>query len=122
THTGKTGLERSYEEQLRGQIGYEQIETNVDGRPIRQVGHVPAKPGADLRLSIDLDLQRAMVTAFGDMDGSAVAVDPRTGEVLGMVSLPSYDSNMFVNGISNVDYKTLNDDPSRPQFNRNVLG
>ncbi|ALN93394.1 penicillin-binding protein 2 [Lysobacter gummosus] len=122
THTGKTGLERSYEEQLRGQIGYEQIETNVDGRPIRQVGHVPAKPGADLRLSIDLDLQRAMVTAFGDMDGSAVAVDPRTGEVLGMVSLPSYDSNLFVNGISNVDYKTLNDDPSRPQFNRNVLG
>ncbi|WP_082124514.1 penicillin-binding protein 2 [Lysobacter capsici] len=122
THTGKTGLERSYEEQLRGQIGYEQIETNVDGRPIRQVGHVPAKPGADLRLSIDLDLQRAMVTAFGDMDGSAVAVDPRTGEVLGMVSLPSYDSNLFVNGISSVDYKTLNDDPSRPQFNRNVLG
>ncbi|MBO7942581.1 hypothetical protein JTP77_042760, partial [Streptomyces sp. S9] len=66
THIGKTGLERSYEQQLRGQVGYEQIETNVDGRPIRQVGHVPAKPGADLRLSIDLDLQRAMVTAFGD--------------------------------------------------------
>ncbi|MGH8079914.1 MAG: penicillin-binding protein 2 [Lysobacter sp.] len=122
THTGKTGLERSYEEQLRGQIGYEQIETNVDGRPIRQVGHVPAKPGADLRLSIDLDLQRAMVTAFGDMDGSAVAVDPRTGEVLAMVSLPSYDSNLFVNGISSANYKAINDDPSRPQFNRNVLG
>jgi penicillin-binding protein 2 len=122
THIGKTGLERSYEQQLRGQVGYEQIETNVDGRPIRQVGHVPAKPGADLRLSIDLDLQRAMVTAFGEMDGSAVAVDPRTGEVLGMVSLPSYDSNMFVNGISSANYKALNDDPSRPQFNRNVLG
>lgn len=122
THIGKTGLERSYEQQLRGQVGYEQIETNVDGRPIRQVGHVPAKPGADLRLSIDLDLQRAMVTAFGDMDGSAVAVDPRTGEVLGMVSLPSYDSNLFVNGISSANYKALNEDPSRPQFNRNVLG
>ncbi|SDZ10971.1 penicillin-binding protein 2 [Lysobacter sp. yr284] len=122
THIGKTGLERSYEQQLRGQVGYEQIETNVDGRPIRQVGHVPAKPGADLRLSIDLDLQRAMVTAFGDMDGSAVAVDPRTGEVLAMVSLPSYDSNLFVNGISSTDYKALNEDPSRPQFNRNVLG
>ncbi|QQP94210.1 penicillin-binding protein 2 [Lysobacter enzymogenes] len=122
THIGKTGLERSYEQQLRGQVGYEQIETNVDGRPIRQVGHVPAKPGADLRLSIDLDLQRAMVTAFGEMDGSAVAVDPRTGEVLAMVSLPSYDSNLFVNGISSANYKALNDDPSRPQFNRNVLG
>ncbi|MBX9400372.1 penicillin-binding protein 2 [Lysobacter sp. BMK333-48F3] len=122
THTGKTGLERYYESQLRGQIGYEQIETNVDGRPIRQVGHVPAKPGADLRLSIDMDLQRAMVAAFGEMDGSAVAVDPRTGEVLGMVSLPSYDTNLFVNGISSADYKRLNEAPSRPQFNRNVLG
>ncbi|WP_343223038.1 penicillin-binding protein 2 [Lysobacter sp. ESA13C] len=122
THTGKTGLERFYDEQLRGQIGYEQIETNVDGRPIRQVGYVPAKPGADLRLSIDMDLQQAMITAFGDMDGSAVAVDPRTGEVLAMVSLPSYDTNLFVNGISSVDYKALSGNPSRPQFNRNVLG
>ncbi|MFC3815080.1 penicillin-binding protein 2 [Lysobacter sp. GCM10012299] len=122
THIGKTGLERYYEEALRGKVGYEQIETNVDGRPMRQVGHVPATPGADLRLSIDMDLQQAMVTAFGDMDGSAVALDPRTGEVLGMVSLPGYDPNLFVNGISNVDYRTLMDNPSRPMFNRNVLG
>lgn len=122
THIGKTGLERYYEEALRGKVGYEQIETNVDGRPMRQVGHVPATPGADLRLSIDLDLQQAMVTAFGDMDGSAVALDPRTGEVLGMVSLPGYDPNLFVNGISNVDYRALMDNPSRPMFNRNVLG
>ena len=122
THIGKTGLERYYEEALRGKVGYEQIETNVDGRPMRQVGHVPATPGADLRLSIDLDLQQAMVTAFGDMDGSAVAMDPRTGEILGMVSLPGYDANLFVNGISNVDYRALMDNPSRPLFNRNVLG
>ncbi len=122
THIGKTGLERYYENALRGKVGYEQIETNVDGRPMRQVGHVPAVPGADLRLSIDLDLQQAMVTAFGDMDGSAVALDPRTGEVLGMVSLPGYDTNLFVNGISRVDYKALMDNPSRPLFNRNVLG
>ncbi|GAA5069510.1 penicillin-binding protein 2 [Lysobacter panacisoli] len=122
THIGKTGLERYYEEALRGKVGYEQIETNVDGRPMRQVGHVPATPGADLRLSIDLDLQQAMVTAFGDMDGSAVAMDPRTGEVLGMVSLPGYDTNLFVNGISNADYRALMDNPSRPLFNRNVLG
>jgi penicillin-binding protein 2 len=122
THIGKTGLERYYEEALRGKVGYEQIETNVDGRPMRQVGHVPATPGADLRLSIDLDLQQAMVTAFGDMDGSAIAMDPRTGEILGMVSLPGYDTNLFVNGISNVDYRALMDNPSRPLFNRNVLG
>ncbi len=122
THIGKTGLERYYEEALRGKVGHEQIETNVDGRPMRQVGHVPATPGADLKLSIDLDLQEAMVTAFGDMDGSAVALDPRTGEVLGMVSLPGYDTNLFVNGISNVDYRALMDNPSRPLFNRNVLG
>ena len=122
THIGKTGLERYYEDALRGKVGYEQIETNVDGRPMRQVGHVPATPGADLRLSVDLDLQQAMVTAFGDMDGSAVAMDPRTGEILGMVSLPGYDTNLFVNGISNADYRALMDNPSRPLFNRNVLG
>jgi len=122
THIGKTGLERYYEEALRGKVGYEQIETNVDGRPMRQVGHVPATPGADLRLSIDLDLQQAMVTAFGDMDGSAIAMDPRTGEILAMVSLPGYDTNLFVNGISNIDYRALMDNPSRPLFNRNVLG
>lgn len=122
THIGKTGLERYYEDALRGKVGHEQIETNVDGRPMRQVGHVPATPGADLKLSIDLDLQQAMVTAFGDMDGSAVAMDPRTGEILGMVSLPGYDTNLFVNGISSVDYRALMDNPSRPLFNRNVLG
>jgi penicillin-binding protein 2 len=122
THTGKTGIERYYEEALRGRIGYEQVETNVEGRALRTIGRVPATPGADLRLSIDLDLQQAAITAFGDFDGSAIAVDPRTGEVLAMVSLPAFDPNLFVNGISHVDYKALNDNPSRPLFNRNVLG
>jgi len=122
THTGKSGLERYYEEALRGKVGYEKIETNVEGRALRRLGQVPAVPGADLKLSIDLDLQRAMVTAFGDMDGSAVAIDPRTGEILAMVSLPSYDPNLFVNGISHAAYKALIDNPSRPLFNRNVLG
>jgi len=122
THIGKTGLERYYEEALRGRIGYEKIETNVEGRALGLVGRVPAVPGADLRLSVDLDLQRAMEIAFGDMDGSAVALDPRTGEVLGMVSVPGYDTNLFVNGISTADYRALMDNPSRPMFNRNVLG
>jgi len=122
THIGKSGLERYYEQQLRGKVGYEQVETNVQGRAIRTVGRVAAQSGTDLRLSIDTDLQRAMVAAFGEQEGSAVAIDPRTGEILAMVSLPSYDPNLFVNGISHADFRALNDNPSRPQFNRLVLG
>ena len=121
-YTGRTGVERSFEEALRGEVGYEQVETNVEGRALRTLGQVPAEAGSDLRLSLDLDLQRAMVEAFGDMHGSAVAVEPATGQVLGMVSLPSFDPNLFVNGISHVDYRRLMDDPARPLFNRNVLG
>lgn len=122
THIGKSGLERYYESQLRGKVGYEQVETNVQGRAIRTIGRVAAQSGSDLRLSIDADLQRAMVAAFGEFEGAAVAMDPRTGEVLAMVSLPSYDPNLFVNGISHADFQALNSNPSRPQFNRLVLG
>ena len=122
SHTGKTGLERYYDGQLRGKPGYRRLETNVDGRTVRALDTVPATPGTDLRLSIDLDLQRAMVDAFGELEGTAVAVDPRSGEILAMVSLPAYDTNLFVNGISHADYRALNDNPSRPQFNRAVLG
>ena len=122
THIGKSGLERYYENQLRGRIGYEQVETNVQGRAIRTVGRVPARSGSDLRLSIDAQLQQAMVAAFGEFEGAAVAMDPRTGEILAMVSLPAYDPNLFVNGISHADFRALNDNPSRPQFNRLVLG
>lgn len=122
SHAGKTGIERYYDEALLGEIGYEQVETTVEGRALGTVGRVPAVPGTDLRLSLDLDLQRAMKIAFGDMEGSAVAVDPRTGEVLAMVSLPSFDPNLFVNGISHADYRALMDNPSNPLFNRNVLG
>ena len=122
SHTGKAGLERYYERLLRGQPGRQNVETNVEGRALRTIGSEPAVPGTDLRLSIDLDLQQAMVTAFGDADGSAVAVDPRTGQVLAMVSKPSYDPNLFVNGISHKAYNALLNNPSRPLFNRNVLG
>jgi len=120
--TGRTGLERYYDERLRGRIGYEQVETNVEGRALRRIGMQPARAGVDLKLSIDLDLQRAMRDAFADMHGAAVAVDPRSGQILGMVSLPGFDPNLFVNGISHADYRALMDDPARPLFNRNVLG
>ncbi|MDO5505843.1 MAG: penicillin-binding protein 2 [Pseudoxanthomonas suwonensis] len=122
SHVGKTGLERFYDEQLRGKPGYRRIETNAHGRPVRTLGTVPATAGTDLRLSIDLRLQQAMVAAFGEHEGSAVAVDPRTGEILAMVSLPAFDPNLFVNGISRTDFAVLNENPSRPQFNRLVLG
>lgn len=122
THTGKTGLERYYEARLRGRPGFRRLETNVAGRTVRALDTVPAVPGTDLRLSIDAGLQQAMVDAFGQLEGSGVAMDPRTGEILAMVSLPSFDANLFVNGISHADFKALNDNPSRPQFNRVVLG
>ena len=122
SHTGKSGIERFYDESLRGAIGYEQIETNVEGRVIGSLGRIPATPGADLRLSIDADVQRAASIAFGELTGSAVAIDPRSGEVLAMVSLPTYDPNLFVNGISHTDYRRFMDDPARPLYNRNVLG
>jgi len=121
THAGKTGLERYYEAQLRGRPGYRRLETNVAGRTVRALDTVPAVPGTDLRLSIDAGLQQAMVDAFGPLEGSGVAMDPRTGEILAMVSLPSFDANLFVNGISHANFKALNDNPSRPQFNRVVL-
>jgi len=120
--TGRTGLERYYDERLRGRIGYEQVETNVEGRALRRIGMQPAQAGVDLKLSVDLQLQQAMIEAFGDRHGAAVAVDPRSGQILGMVSLPSFDANLFVNGISYADYQRLMEDPARPLFNRNVLG
>jgi penicillin-binding protein 2 len=121
-HTGRAGIERYYDEALRGKVGYEEVKTNVEGRALGRVGRSPATAGADLRLAVDVDLQRTMVEAFGDHDGSAVAIDPKTGEILAMASLPSYDPNLFVNGISSADYRALMDNPSRPLFNRNVLG
>src|SRR3546814_11932966 len=77
---------------------YEEVKTNVEGRALGRVGRIPATAGADLRLAVDVDLQRTMVEAFGDHDGAAVAIDPDTGGILAMVSLPSYDPNLFVNG------------------------
>ena len=122
THVGKSGLERKYEDRLRGEIGYENVEQNVEGRVLRVVDNVPSMPGADLKLTIDADLQLAVVQAFGDRDGAAMAVDPRTGEVLAMVSLPQFNPNLFVNGISHADYNALTNNMSRPLFDRNLHG
>jgi penicillin-binding protein 2 len=122
SHTGKTGIERAYEEKLRGTIGYEEVETNARGRSLGVLKRHVSQAGTDLRLSLDLNLQKATMAAFGEMTGSAVAVDPNTGHVLAMVSLPTFDTNLFVNGISSKDYAALSSDPSQPLFNRNVRG
>lgn len=122
SHTGKSGLEKYYEESLRGEIGYESVETNAQGRAIKTVGRQQASPGYDMQLSIDADLQKATIEAFGELQGAAVAVDPRTGEVLAMVSLPLFDPNLFINGISHANYRALTDNLSRPLYDRNLQG
>lgn len=119
---GKAGIERQYETLLRGQVGYERVEQNVRGRDLRVLERIPGRAGSDLYLSIDLSLQAAAVAAFEGQHGAAVVLDPRTGEVLALVSLPSFDNNQFVGGISRADYAALLESPSRPLFDRAVLG
>lgn len=122
SHIGKSGLEKYYEESLRGEIGYESVETNAQGRSLKTIGMQQAGPGYDMQLSIDADLQKTAIDAFGELQGAAVAVDPRTGEVLAMVSLPLFDPNLFINGISHANYRALMDNLSRPLFDRNLHG
>ena len=122
THIGKAGIERYYESRLHGEVGFEQVEMNAEGRALRVLERIPAQSGEHLILSIDVDLQQSMVDAFAGQHGAAVAVDPRSGEVLGMISLPSYDPNPFVNGIGRQAYAALLDAPSRPLFNRVLQG
>jgi penicillin-binding protein 2 len=122
THIGKGGIERYYESRLHGQVGFEQVEINAEGRALRVLERIPAQAGEHLTLSIDADLQQAMVDAFDGQHGAAVAIDPRNGEVLAMVSLPSYDPNPFVNGIGRAEYAALLDAPARPLFNRVLMG
>ena len=122
THIGKEGIEKAYEEQLHGKVGYEQLETNAQGRALRSLSRQPPIPGSSLYLSLDSRLQQAIEQAFTEYNGSAVAIDPRNGEVLAFVSVPGYDPNPFVNGIDYQDYQTLNSDPNQPLFNRALRG
>jgi len=122
THIGKTGIERSYENDLHGEPGYDLVEVNVDKRPLRVIERVPPTPGKNLYLSVDTRMQRAAMDAFEGRAGSAVALDPRNGEVLAMVCVPSFDPNLFVNGIGKVDYSTLLNAPDRPLLNRAISG
>lgn len=122
SHFGKSGIERAYEAQLHGWVGEQRVETNASGRQLRVVESTLPVPGENIQLSIDIELQRYAEQQLGDRAGSVVAIDPRNGEVLAFVSLPSYDANLFVNGISVSDYKRLNTDKKRPLFNRALKG
>lgn len=123
THVGKTGIERYYEARLHGRVGYEKVEVNADHRPLRVLpDRVAPVPGDNLYLSIDARLQEAAEAAFAGRAGAAVALDPRNGEVLAMVSVPSFDPNLFVNGISGADYKALLDNDGKPLLNRLLRG
>ncbi|MBD8474616.1 penicillin-binding protein 2 [Pseudomonas sp. CFBP 8770] len=119
---GKTGVERFYETQLHGQVGYEEVETNAQGRVMRVLNHHDPVPGKNIVLSLDVHLQEAAEKALGDRRGAVVCIDPETGDVLAMVSKPSFDPNLFVTGISFKEYAALRDSIDRPLFNRVLRG
>ena len=121
-HIGKTGIERFYEDELHGQVGYEEVETNARGRVLRVLKRTDPIPGKDITLTLDLDLQKAAEAALAGRRGAVVALQPATGEVLAMVSQPSFDPNLFVTGISFKAYGELRDSIDRPLFNRVLRG
>jgi len=122
TEAGRNGVERSYEAELRGVTGYEQVEVNAQGRTIRVLETHPPTAGQNLYLSLDIRLQQAAEAILAGRRGAIVAIAPDSGEILAMVSQPSFDANLFVGGISSEDYRALNTDPGRPLFNRAILG
>jgi penicillin-binding protein 2 len=121
-HIGKTGIEKFYEDVLHGQVGYEEVETNARGRVLRVLKRTDPIPGKDLTLTLDLDLQEAAEAALGGRRGAIVALQPHTGEVLAMVSQPSFNPNLFVTGIGFKAYADLRDSIDRPLFNRVLRG
>ncbi len=122
THIGKTGVERSYEAVLRGRTGYQQIETNADGRPLRVLSRTPPMPGQHIHLTIDIRLQAVAEKLLEGYNGAIVAIDPRNGEILALASQPVYDPNLFVNGIDFASYRALNTSKDRPLLNRALRG
>ena len=121
-YIGKLGVEQSYETQLHGITGVEQVETSAGGRAIRKLASSPSTPGNTVMLSIDIKLQKLVEDMFGDRRGALVAIDPRSGEVLAFVSKPTFDPNLFVDGIDNESWQALNDSIDKPLLNRALRG
>ena len=121
-YIGKIGVEQSYETQLHGITGFEEIEVTAGGRPVRTISRTPATPGDNLVLSLDIKLQQVAEQAFAGRRGAVVAIEPKTGDVLAFVSAPSFDPNMFVEGIDQQNWDALNNSPDRPLLNRPLRG
>lgn len=122
THMGKVGLELSYESVLHGRTGFEEVEVSAGGRGVRTLSKRDAVPGANLMLSIDLKLQKLVEDLYGERKGAFVAIEPETGEVLAFVSKPTFDPNLFIDGIDPQSWKELNEDPAKPLLNRPLRG
>ena len=121
-YIGKLGLEQAYEKELHGSTGFEQVETSAGGRAVRRLDHKPPTPGNTLNLSIDIKLQALVEQLFGERRGALVAIDPRNGEVLAFVSKPTFDPNLFVDGIDADSWRDLNEDIDKPLLNRALRG
>ena len=121
-HLGKIGLEESYEDELHGRTGFEQVEIDAGGRAIRSLSREEPTAGNNLILSLDLKLQQIAEKAFGQYRGALVAIDPKTGEVLASVSQPGFDPNLFVDGIDQVHWDGYNSSEDKPLNNRTIRG
>lgn len=121
-HIGKEGVEKSYEKQLHGSTGYEEVEVSAGGRAIRTLSRTAAVPGNNLILSIDIELQKIIEEAFGEWRGALVAIEPATGDILAYVSRPGFDPNLFVDGIDQQSWVELNTSLDRPMVNRPLSG
>jgi len=122
SHTGKSGIEKQYERALVGSTGFEEVEIDAHGRTLRTISREGAIPGDNLRLTIDIELQREARRALGASRGAVVAMDPSNGEVLAMVSNPSFDPNLFVDGIDHATYSALRSLKDKPFLNRALHG
>ena len=121
-HIGKTGIEQSYERELHGITGYEQVEVDAGGRGVRTLSHTAPTSGNNLGLTVDVALQQIAEAAFGERRGALVAIEPSTGGILALVSRPGYDPNLFVDGIDPANWDALNTSLDRPLNNRALTG
>ena len=121
-HIGKTGIEQSYELELHGTTGYEQVEVDAGGRGVRTLSRTPPTSGNNLILTLDMGLQEVVETAFGNRRGALIAIEPATGGILAFISKPGFDPNLFVDGIDPVAWKELNESLDRPLNNRALTG
>jgi penicillin-binding protein 2 len=121
-YIGKLGVEQRYERELHGITGVQEVETSAGGRAVRRLASRPATPGQNVVLSIDIKLQKMVEELYGDRRGALVALDPRTGEVLAFVSKPTFDPNLFVDGIDSDSWKMLSESIDKPLLNRALRG